>query len=71
MRHSFFVLFLALMAYTGMHAQVPYHPFIEDGKVWKVAHYRNELLPDYWTENYYFEGDTIIADIHCVKNDAR
>ena len=52
---------------TSLQQMSYYHPFIEDGKVWKVAHFYNELLPDYWTENYYFEGDTIIADIHCVK----
>lgn len=45
-----------------------YHPFIEEGKVWKVAVLRNEIIPgDYWIESYYLGGDTIIAGVHCKK----
>ena len=66
MKRTFFSLFLLLACAIAVGAS--YHPFIEDGKVWRVAHYRNELDPNnYWTESFYLGEDTIIADVHCKK----
>ena len=66
MKRTFFSLFLLLACAIAVGAS--YHPFIEEGKVWRVAHYRNELDPNnYWTESFYLGEDTIIADVHCKK----
>ena len=40
--------------------QTAYRPFVEDGKVWIVRVYSDNLSHDQWTEYLYIDGDTII-----------
>ncbi len=41
--------------------QMAYHPFVEDGKVWKVQVFSSGTYwMGRWQEYYYFDGDTII-----------
>lgn len=70
MKYYLFFLLLFLCPYfvQAQGKEYSYHPFIEDRKVWRVAHYRYYFDPnDYWTESFYLEGDTIIAEVHCKK----
>ena len=58
----FLLLFLCPYVVQAQGEEHSYHPFIEDGKVWRVAHTRTEIIPnDYWTESFYLGEDTIIA----------
>ena len=45
--------------------QPTYHPFIEEGKVWKVGH--GSRNPIQFVEYYYFDGDTIIDGKTCKQ----
>ena len=45
---------------------IAYHPFVEDGKVWKVGAV-NSGNPVQWVEYYYFDGDTIIDGKTCLR----
>ena len=50
--------------------QNAYRPFVEDGKVWAVRTYPDGygmVRDDYWTEYYYFDGDTIIGGQTCKQ----
>ena len=64
----FLLLFLCPYVVQAQGEEHSYHPFIEDGKVWRVAHTRTEIIPnDYWTESFYLGEDTIIAEVYCKK----
>lgn len=45
--------------------QMAYRPFIEEGKVWKVGTISGN--PVQVVDNYYFDGDTIIAGKSCKQ----
>ena len=47
-------------------AQDDYHPFIEEGKVWKLGG-RGSANPVQLVEYYYFDGDTIINGKTCKQ----
>ena len=51
--------------------QMAYRPFVEEGKVWIVRVYPDGydlgLRDDYWTEYYYFDGDTVIGGQTCKQ----
>jgi hypothetical protein len=46
-------------------AQMPYHPFVEDGKVWKVGYGSDN--PIQYVEYYYFDSDTIVDGKTCKQ----
>ena len=46
---------------------VPYRPFVEDGKVWTVKVYSDGASHNQWTDYYYFDGDTIIGGQTCKR----
>ena len=46
---------------------VPYRPFVEDGKVWTVKVYSDGVSHNQWTDYYYFDGDTIIGGQTCKR----
>ena len=48
-----------------------YHPFIEEGKVWKVGWFPALSNTAKKVDYYYFEGDTIINDRLCRKLECR
>ena len=52
-------------AATNSAANIPYRPFVEDGKVWKVG--RVGSNPVQLVEYYYFDGDTIIDGKTCKQ----
>jgi len=45
--------------------EVPYRPFIEEGKVWKVGWFPGATTTAQRVDSYYFEGDTIVGDYSC------
>ena len=45
--------------------EVPYRPFIEEGKVWKVGWFPGLTTTAQRVDSYYFEGDTIVGDYSC------
>ena len=50
----------------GVFPEMVYHPFVEDGKVWKVGAL-NSGNPVQWVEYFYFDGDTIINELTCKQ----
>ena len=44
----------------------PYHPFVEEGKVWEVQHYKPSGEKG-TMERFYIDSDTVIADRQCAK----
>ena len=45
---------------------VAYHPFVEDGKVWKVGAIGSGN-PVLWVEYFYFDGDTVVDGKTCKR----
>lgn len=65
------VLLLFSMLCFSAEAQVPsYHPFVEDGKVWRYEGSNPNSAPEYyetWVRTYWLEGDTVIGNYRCHK----
>ena len=53
-------------AIVPLETQDDYHPFIEEGKVWKLGG-RGSANPVQLVEYYYFDGDTIINGKTCKQ----
>ena len=44
-----------------------FRPFIEEGKRWKVGHYRVSETEPFRYSEYYFDGDTVVAGRTCKR----
>ena len=67
---KYIILFvLPLLILNDAMAQSDYHPFIEDGKMWYVGYYPygDCGMTPFGMSRYYFEGDTLVADIPCKR----
>ncbi|MBQ8050468.1 MAG: hypothetical protein IJ197_02675 [Bacteroidaceae bacterium] len=67
-RMMMFFIFPFLMTSHAM-GQTDYHPFIEEGKIWYVGHYPygDCSKEPFGMSRYYFEGDTVVADVPCKR----
>ena len=73
MKKHILLLFILSFGFGNM-AKADNIPFVQDGKQWMYFGSRPETNPDekedgayYGTYYYYFQGDTIIGDISCLK----
>lgn len=65
---SYFFLFIIALSIAPCYAQsLQYHPFVEEGKVWKMKYHTE--FPQYidYDYCYYLEGDTLIDNVACKK----